>query len=416
MNKSSRREFLKASVTTTAAVLAAPTVFAAGSAKLKVGLVGCGGRGTGAALNCCQADPEISIIAMGDLFPDRLASSAQNLEKEAKSQYAVTKDHQYVGWDAYKKVIATDCDIIILATPPAFRAVMLKHAVEAGKHIFMEKPVGVDGSAVKTVFEAYDLAVKKKLCIVAGTQRRHDVAYNAAMKRIHDGALGDIVALYAYWNQGGLWNIPRSEGMTDMEFQLRNWLYYTWLSGDHIVEQHVHNLDVANWAMRSHPVKAVSLGGRQARTDKAYGHIFDHFATEYVYANGVILNSSCRQQENTASRVSEHIVGTKGTSDGNTYIKAAKSWTFAGDRPNPYVEEHRHLIAAIRSGKPINEARQVAESTLTAIMGRMAAYSGQEITWEQALGGVSLMPAKLEFGDLAIPPVAIPGQNNGGTK
>lgn len=405
----SRRDFLVGSAATTAAVMLPSGVFAQGSDKLKVGLVGCGGRGTGAAIDSATADKGVVIHAMADVFQDRIDGCSQTLSGQLKERFNVG-DRKFVGFDAFEKVMKTDCDLVILATPPAFRASHLKAAISANKHVFMEKPVAVDAPGVRSVIESSDLATQKKLAIVTGTQRRHDLAYMEAMKRIHDGQMGDVVACYAYWNQGGLWMNVRQPAWTDMEWQLRNWLYFTWISGDHIVEQHIHNLDVCNWAMNGHPVKAVSLGGRQVRTDAAYGHIFDHFATEYEYANGVKLLSMCRQIDGTASRVSEHLVGTKGSSNANTVIKGEKPWRWEGDRPNPYMLEHRDLIASIRAGKPLNEGRQVAESTMTAILGRVAAYTGQEVSWDQAIASnVKLAPAKLEFGSVSVPPVAMPG-------
>jgi predicted dehydrogenase len=347
---------------------------------------------------------------MADVFEDRLTGSANYLKDQLKERFQV-ENRRFVGFDAYRSVMEQDLDVVILTAPPGFRPSHFSAAVQAGKHVFMEKPVAVDGPGIREVFEAADAAQSRGLNVVAGTQRRHDVAYRSAMERIHDGALGEIVAAYCYWNQGGLWMNPRKPEWSDMEWQLRNWLYFTWLSGDHIVEQHVHNLDVVNWAMGSHPVKAVGVGGRQVRTDPAYGHIYDHFAIEFEYENGVRLLSMCRQQEGTASRVEEHIVGTKGRSNANTWIQGEQPWRFDGERPNPYVEEHRRLIQALRGGAYINEGRQVAESTLTAILGRMAAYTGQEVTWEQALQSKeSLMPEKLEFGPLPVPAVAMPGK------
>lgn len=397
----------------TTAVLAAPGAFAVtqDSPSLKVGLIGCGGRGTGAAMDSFHAAQGVVLWAMGDVFEDHLKGSADNLKKELKDSFKVTADRSFVGFDAYQKVIASGVDVVILTTPPAFRPVHLAAAVDAGKHVFMEKPVAVDPSGIRSVIESAKKADTKGLNIVAGTQRRHDVAYRECMQKIHDGALGEVVAAYAYWNQGGLWMNPRQEKWSDMEWQLRNWLYFTWLSGDHICEQHIHNMDVINWAMKGHPVKANCLAGRQVRTDPAYGHIFDHFATEYEYANGMKMVSMCRQIDGTASRVAEHIVGTKGSSNANTSIKGENSWRFEGDRPNPYVVEHTHLIEAIRSGKRINEGVQVAESTMTAILGRIAGYTGQEVTWDDAMKlDMNLMPEKLEFGHLGVPPVAMPGQ------
>ncbi len=406
----SRRNFLAKSAGA-AGVLTLPNfAFASGSDVIRVGVIGCGGRGSGAAMDNATANPSVVIWAMGDMFEDRLTGSRNALKKELGQRFRVTDERAFTGFDAYKKVLATEVDVVILTTPPGFRPMQLKAAIDAGKHVFMEKPVAIDAPGIRSVFASADTAASKKLCIVAGTQRRHDVAYREAMRRIHNGAIGDVSACYAYWNQGGLWMHDRKPNWSDMEWQLRNWLYFTWLSGDHIVEQHVHNLDVCNWAMKGHPVRATSLAGRQVRTDPAFGHIFDHFATEYEYANGVKMLSMCRQIDGTANRVSEHIVGTKGTTDGNSVINGETKWRFEGERPNPYVEEHRHLYEAITSGKPINEGRQVAESTLTAIMGRMSAYTGQEVSWDAALNSQeSLVPAKLEMGAVMVPPVAIPG-------
>lgn len=404
-----RREFLATSAAATATLAVPMNVFAHSRAELKVGLIGSGGRGTGAVSDSINADASTVLWAMGDLFQDRLNSSRTHLEGQLKEKFKA-KDRQFVGWDAYQKVIDSGVDIVILTAPPCFRPQHLKAAIEAGKHVFMEKPVATDAPGVRSIIETSELAARKKLCIVAGTQRRHDVAYREAMKRLHDGDMGEVVSMNCYWNQGGLWMVQRKPGMTDMEWQLRNWLYFTWIAGDHIVEQHIHNIDVCNWAIQKTPIKAISLGGRQVRTGADYGHVFDHFATEFEYDNGVKMVSMCRQIDGTASRVSEHIVGSRGYSDGNNFIKGKAIWEFEGDRPNPYVLEHRNLIEAIKGGPYINEGRQVAETTLTAIMGRMAAYTGQEITWDQALKSQqSLMPEKLEFGPLPVPQVAIPG-------
>ncbi len=410
-NDLSRRHFLAGSAATAAALLSPAGVFAQGSNTIKVGVIGCGGRGSGAAVDAANADPGVVIWAMGDLFPDRLASSREALRKNLNDRYQVPDGRAFTGWRAYEGVLGSGVDYVILATPPGFRPMHLKAAIDARKHVFMEKPVATDAPGIREVFAASDRAKERGLNIVAGTQRRHDFAYREAMKRIHEGQMGDVVACYAYWNQGALWSVPKSASMTDMEWQLRNWLYFAWLSGDHIVEQHVHNLDVCNWAMGKHPAKAVSLAGRQVRTEPVFGHIFDHFATEYEYDNGVKLVSMCRQIDNTAGRVSEHLVGTKGTSNGNTYIRGEKAWRWEGDRPNPYMLEHRNLVEAIRGRGYINEGRQVAESTLTAIMGRMAAYTGAEISWDQALESQEkLIPETLGFGPLEVPPVAMPGK------
>lgn len=406
----SRRDFLVTSAAGTAAMMIPKGVFGAGSAQIKVGVMGAGGRGTDACVNALNADPSVVIWAMGDLFPDRLAGSRSNLEKNYGDRVKLG-DRTFTGWGVENKVAATDCDYVILTAPPAFRAAQLRAAVTNGKHVFMEKPVATDAPSIRSIMESSDMAKSKGLNIVAGTQRRHDPAYRECIKRIHDGQMGDVVAMYAYWNQGGLWSVQKTDNMTDMEWQLRNWLYFTWISGDIIVEQHIHNQDVCHWAMGKHPVKAVSLAGRQVRTESVYGHVFDHFATEYEYDNGVKMMSMCRQIDGTASRVSERIVGTKGNSDANSIIRGENPWRYDGQRGNAYVHEHKHLIEAMSGKYYINEGRQVAESTLGAIMGRMAGYTGKEVTWEQALASEeSLLPAKLEFGPCDVPPVAMPGR------
>jgi len=381
---------------------------------LKIGLIGCGGRGSGAIRDSLSADPGVVLHAIGDVFPDRLNGCLDGLKKEMPNRVKVDS-RTFTGLDAYQKVLATDVDVVILATPPGFRPIHFAAAVEAGKHIFMEKPAAVDGPGVRAVIAAAQKAKAKNLTVVAGTQRRADLAYMEAMKRIHDGEMGDIVQLSCYWNQGGLWTASQTPGMSDAEWMIRNWLYFAWSSGDHIVEQHVHNLDVCNWAMNGHPVKAVALGGRQSRTEPIYGHIFDHFATEYEYANGVKMMSYCRQQDGCASNVSERIVGSKGVSNANTSIKGEKNWRFEGDRPNPYVLEHVRLYDSIKKSLGYNEGVQVAESTLTAIMGRMSAYSGEEVTWEKALNSnVVLMPEGFHLGmTIPVPAVAIPGKTKG---
>jgi predicted dehydrogenase len=318
------------------------------------------------------------------------------------------------GFDGYKGLLAvSDINYVISATPPHFRPMHLKAAIEAGKNVFIEKPAAVDGPGVRMLLEAGELARQKGLGIAAGTQRRHLRSYNETIKRIHDGALGELVYGRCYWNGGEIWVIEREPGWSEMEWQLRNWNYFTWLGGDHIVEQHVHNLDIMNWVIGDHPIKATALGGRQARTDKRCGHVYDHFAVEFEYPNGVRMFSQCRQINGCEGKVEEAIVGTKGTSNCKDWIrfKDADPWRFRARDVNPYQQEHQDLIASIRAGQPLNEARAVAESTLTGIMGRESAYSGVSIEWEQALNSTKrLGPEKYEFGDLPFPPVAIPGK------
>jgi predicted dehydrogenase len=414
-----RRTFLK---TTAAGLGVAPALFGAparawaqGRDTIRVGLVGCGGRGTGAARDLVTGADGIEIVAMGDLMHDRLEQSRARLEEAIAASYQVDDLHAFTGFDAYQRVIESDIDLVILATPPGFRPAHLAAAVAAGKHIFTEKPVAVDPVGVRSVIATAELARQKNLAIVAGTQRRHDPRYIEIMKRVHDGAIGEITGGQVYWNQGGLWNFERRAGMSDTEWQIRNWLYFTWISGDHIVEQHIHNLDVANWALGGPPVRANGVGGRQARQDPSYGHIFDHFAIELEYANGARVLSMCRQQDGTARYVGERFTGTRGTaspSDRNPWIRGTAEWQWQqdGEPVNPYVQEHTDLVASIRAGTPLNEGRQVAESTLTAILAREAAYTGQDITWDEIMASnLDLTPGNIAFGPMPFPPVAQPG-------
>lgn len=416
----SRRAFVQASAAVAAAGMALPHELRATPGRadtIRVGVIGCGGRGTGAAIDCLRADADVALVAMGDLFPDRLARARENLARRAAenpefaAKYQVTEDRSFTGFDAYQKVLATDIDLVILATPPGFRPVHLAAAVAAGKHIFTEKPVAVDPVGVRSVIASAELARSKGLALVAGTQRRHDPAYRATIARIHDGQIGQLVSGQVYWNQGGLWNAARQEGWSDAEWQIRNWLYFSWLSGDHIVEQHIHNLDVANWVMGGHPVRAVGVGGRQWRTGAEYGHIFDHFAVDFEYPNGARVLSMCRQIDGSTNHVGERFAGTRGTSDARTTIEGVNPFKYEGPTPNPYVQEHVDLLASIRAGTPLNEGRQVAESTLTAIMGREAAYTGQAIAWDDLMNcDQNLTPPAVDFGVMPVPPVAMPGK------
>jgi predicted dehydrogenase len=411
-----RRDFIKSS---TAALAAAPlavatSAHAAGSDAVRVGLIGCGGRGTGAAHNALEASAQVRIVALGDVFADRLEACRVRLGATGE-RGTVDEQRCHVGFDAFRGVIADDVDMVILATPPHFRPAHFTAAVEAGKHVFMEKPVAVDPTGVRAVLDAAEVAEVKGLSVVAGTQRRHEWSYQGAMKRILTGRLGRIVSARCYWNMGGLWMNPPRDEWSDMEWQLRNWLYFTWLSGDHIVEQHVHNLDVINWALGAHPIRAMGMGGRQVRTHPDYGHIYDHFAIEYEYPDHVHLTSMCRQIDGCANRVEEVFVGTMGyavTRPGYAVVEGTHPWRFDTEDCNPYVQEQRDLIKGfVETGRRYNEARAVAESTLTAIMGRMSAYTGKEVTWEEALNStLDLSPPVYEFTDLPVPPVAMPGQ------
>lgn len=418
----SRRDFLKTTAVAAGAAVATqlslPTVHAAGSDVIKVGVIGCGGRGSGAAHDVLHSAKGVTIHALGDVFDfqvngtrKQLQSTAGRDEIKQMGNAVDVEGRCFSGLDAYKQVIDSGANYIILATSPGFRPIHLQAAVAAGKNIFTEKPVGVDGPGIRKVLEAYEEAQKKGLHIAAGTQRRHQLPYIETLKRIHDGAIGDLVGGQFYWMQGILWaRDPRPEMKSDVAKQIWNWYNYTWLCGDHIVEQHVHNLDVMNWAFGTHPESAVGMGFR-TRTDPRFGHIYDFFAIDYKYPKGVHTQSMCRQISNCASEVGEHLVGTKGMCHVNAYSINGKRVT-RNNGKNPYVQEHTDLIESIRSQKPLNELKQVAESTLTAIMGRMSAYTGKEVSWKQALDSqLDTMPANLTL-DMSLPetPLAIPGK------
>jgi predicted dehydrogenase len=415
--KLTRRDFVKTSAAM-AAALATGTerMFAAGSDKIRVGLIGCGGRGKDAVKDCINAAKGVELVAMGDLFKDRMDKSLEELKKDFAANIKVTSNTSFVGFDAYQKVIASGIDMVILAGPPHFRPPHLKAAIEAGKHVFMEKPAGVDPAGIRSLIASSELAEQKKLAIVAGTQRRHQAHYVEIMKRIQNGDIGEIVAAQCYWNGGdmlGYWKWYEKEpAMSSMEWQCRNWPWFTWLSGDHIVEQHVHNLDIISWAIGSHPVQCMGMGGRQVRT---LGNIYDHFAVEFEYPKGVRVLSMCRQITGCTDSVSERLVGTKGSSYTDSsigYIEGPKAYKYDGPNPNPYVQEHADLINSIREGKPLNEGRNVAQSTMSAIMGRMSAYTGRALKWDWAMNAskLDLTPPRYEFGDLPVPPVAVPGK------
>lgn len=424
-----RREFLKTGTVAAGALAAGATlavprgVYAAGSDRMRIGLIGCGGRGTGAALDSMKAHPRNQIVAMGDLFADvipekraRLAAAANEGKEIKPEQFAVTDDKCFSGFDAYKKVIDEGgIDMIVEAAPPGFRPHIFQYAVDKDKHVFFEKPCAVDPAGVRKVLAAAEQAQKKGLGVCSGTVFRHQTTHRDAIKQIHDGIIGDIVAGFSYYNVGYLWHKPRKPEWSDTENQIRNWLYYTWLAGDHIVEQAIHRIDIQNWIMQGPPKSAYGMGGRQARTDSAYGHIYDHFTIEYVYPgkNGedVRVVHQCRQQDNTDARITEYYVGTRGTiepSKGPISDKRIRPESL-GDA---YVREHADLARSIEEGKPMNEGRQIAETTLAGIMGRMSAYTGKLVTWEDAMNSqLDLWPKQtLTFGPMEVPPVAIPGK------
>jgi len=391
---------------------------AAGSDVLRVGLIGCGGRGTGAAAQALNADPHVKLTAVGDTFADRVQGSLAQLHKQADiaDKLDVPPERQFAGFDAYQQVIDSGVDVVLLATPPHFRPAHLEAAVKAGKHIFCEKPVAVDAPGVRRVLTTCEEAESKGLSIVSGLCWRYDKAVRETMGRVLDGEIGDIVAIQETYNAGGLWHVPHKPEWSDMEWQIRNWLYFTWLSGDHNVEQHVHSLDKAAWALHEQPpVRAVGLGGRQVRTDPKFGHIFDHHAVVYEYDNGVRVFAYCRQQDGCANEVSDIIMGTEGrvsVLENKLWDRKGNlKWRYRGRKPSMYQVEHDELFASIRSGKPINNGLYMARSTMLAILGRMVTYTGQSITWDAAMNSEEVLgPSDYQWGSVEVPPVAMPGQ------
>ena len=385
---------------------------------LKVGLIGCGGRGTGAAVQALQADPDAVLTAMGDVFEDRLNESYQELIREAKDKVKVSNQNKFVGFDAYLKVIQSGVDVVLLTTPPAFRPDHLIAAVDAGKHVFCEKPVAVDAPGVRKVLAAAKKAQEKKLSLVSGFCLRYDSGNRAIFGKILNGDIGEIKAVSTFRNGGELWYKPRQQSWSNMTNQMRNWYYYNWLSGDFIVEMTVHSLDMMSWAMGDKmPLQATGTGGRQVRVEDKYGNIYDHFAVEYEYPNGVKGFHFARQQEKTSSRNTVEVLGTGGTALINVgrdqEIKGKIPWKYTGPKNDMYQTEHDELFASIRNGKPMNDGEWMANSTMIAILGRMVAYTGQTITWEQALNSNEVLGPK--SGDYSWdlnwegPPIAKPG-------
>ena len=419
----SRREFLKTSPLVSAGALVAaaslaPAVYASGDDTLRVGLIGCGGRGTGAASQALNADMRVKLTAMGDAFADRLQLSLKSLQEDrsVESKIDVPPERQFVGFDAYKQVLESGVDVVLLTSPPHFRPLHLKAAIDAGKHVFAEKPCAVDTPGVHSVLRTCEEARRKRLSVVSGLCLRYHAPYREGIRRIHDGAIGDVRTMIANDYRGPIWIKPREQDWTDMHWQMRNWYYFTWLSGDFNVEQHVHNLDVCAWAMGDqYPVKAVGMGGREVRKGPEYGNIYDHHGVVYEYANGARLVSNTRQMQGCKNEISVTILGNRGTAllterQQGVRITSDDTWVYRENAKNLYQVEHDELFAGIRSGNPINNGEYMAKSSLLAIMGRMATYTGQEITWDMAWKSKEdLTPARYEWGEIPTPPIAVPG-------
>ena len=436
----SRRDFIKQTTLAAGSLIAMPIVSRAEffhtsvDDTIKIALIGCGGRGTGAALQALLTKQNEKLVAMADVFRDRLDDCYTNLIADdlteingvagsVKNKVTVTEATKFVGFDGYLKAMAL-ADVVILTTPPGFRPLHFEEAVKQGKHIFMEKPVATDPAGIKRVLDAAQIAKQKKLNVVVGLQRHYQNSYRALYGKLKEGMIGDITSAQVWWNSEGVWMNPRKAGQTEMEYQLRNWYYFNWICGDHIVEQHIHNIDVMNWFKGEFPIKAQGMGGREVRKGKEYGEIFDHHYVEFQYADGSILNSQCRHIKGTMSKVDEQIVGTKGTiycgAMNITDRKGKVVFQYDKEKENnPYQTEHDELFAAIAKREyKFADAEHGAKSTMTSILGRLATYSGQVIEFDKALNsGLSLQPATYAW-DADMPlkpdangyyPVAVPG-------
>ncbi len=415
MTKIKRRDFVNKTLIAGSGIMASPFIAQAGfhhsvDDAIKVALVGCGGRGTGAAVQALSTKQNVKLVAVADAFKDRLDKSLSSIiEKVGKDKVMVGDDAKFVGFDGYKSAIPM-ADVVILTTPPGFRPMHFEEAVKQNKQIFMEKPLATDGPGIRKILETAKEAKAKKLNVVVGLQRHYQDKYIQMMDRVHGGKIGDIVAAQAYWNGAGVWVRPREANQTEMEYQMRNWYYFNWLCGDHIVEQHIHNLDVINWVKQGYPVSAQGMGGREVRNGMDHGEIFDHHFVEFTYADGCVMSSQCRHIKNCWNKVSESITGTKGRADfGAGSITSYKGKSIyqhdSLDDPNPYQVEHDLLFDAISKGEyKYADAENGAKSTMTSILGRMATYSGKMVKWDDAINSeVDIMPKKYAWD--ANPPV-----------
>ena len=419
--KNTRRDFVKQTGLTASGLILAPWVANAFAGQslvndtIKVALIGCGGRGTGAISQALSTKENIELVAMADVFRDRLDDCYTNLMKSRDKDTSikavpinkkvnVPEERKFTGFDGYKKAMEL-ADVVILTTPPGFRPMHFEEAVAQGKQIFMEKPVATDPAGIQRVLNAAKIAKQKKLNVVVGLQRHYQNSYRALLKRIEDGQIGDVVSASCWWNNDGVWVKPRKEGQTEMDYQLRNWYYFNWICGDHITEQHIHNIDVINWVKKGYPVRARGTGGREVRKGKDYGEIFDHHIVEFEYADGTILNSQCRHIPGTWAKVDELVIGTKG----KVHFDEAKIFDSKGNiqyafdkktkENNPYQTEHDELWATVAAGEyKYADAENGAYSTMTSILGRMATYSGQVIEWDKAINsGIDIAPSRFAW-------------------
>ncbi len=413
-----RRNFIKQTSITAGGVALATSIarsaYAAGSDEIRLALIGCGGRGTGATDNIMQTKGNVKLIAVADPFEDKAKTAINQLEKKHKkdNRVDVKPENIFTGLDGYKRAIDTDCDLVIIATPPGFKPQQFDYAVQKGKHVFMEKPVASDAVGVRRVLKAVEMSKAKNLMVGIGLQRRHEPRYMETIQRIHDGAIGDVICQRVYWNGGGIWHRPRKEGMTEMAYQTNNWYHFTWLSGDQICEQHIHNLDVGCWVKGAFPVECNGMGGGEQRMggDRRLSQIFDHTFCEYTFADGSKMFSQGRHLEGGWSNVSEFAHGTNGSADPSGEIFGPNAWKYSGSKLNGHQQEQHDLIESLMAGKIYNEGEYGAYSTFTAILGREACYSGKVVKWDELLAkGRDLCPGIDEY-TIDTPPPTMPDE------
>jgi len=414
-NDSSRRQFLKntSAVAAGAAILGASarTVHAAGTDVIRFVVIGCGGRGTGAAQQIMETKGNVKLVAVHDAFDRNANGMLKSLGGRYKDKIDVPQDRVFSGLDGYKKAIDTDCDLVVIATPPGFKPQQFEYAVNKGRHIFMEKPVASDAPGVRRVLDSVEESKKKNLMVAIGLQRRHEPCYMETIKRIHDGAIGDVIAQRVYWNGGGIWYRNREEGQSEMAFQTNNWYHFNWLSGDQICEQHIHNLDVGCWVKNAYPIECNGMGGREMRMDgdATKSQIFDHTACEFTFADGSKMFSQGRHLAGSWNQVDEFAHGTKGNAKPSGTIEGPNAWAFKGKSPNGHQQEQHDLIEALMAGDIYNEGEYGAKSTFTAILGREACYSGKSIKWDDLLAkGRNLAPGIDDYTLDSLPPT-VPG-------
>ena len=398
-NGDTRRKFLKKTGKVTAAGAAASvmvpgklawsrTANVGGSDTVKIGLVGCGGRGTQAAKQAMNTEGNVELVAVGDVFENRLEQCLEGCNEKHPTKVRVNGDTKFVGLDAYKRVLDSGIDMVLLVTPPGFRPLHFESAIDAGKHVFMEKPVAVDAPGIRRILKSNTIAVQNNLAVAVGLQRRHERAYQETMEQLQDKVIGDIMVSRVYWNGNTPWTVNRKPNMTELQYQMRNWYFFNWMCGDHIVEQHIHNLDVINWLMDDFPVKAQGQGGRLLRDGKTQGQIYDHHMVEYTYANGHKMISQCRHMPECFNSVGEHVHGTKGHANvgrGKIFASNGELLFKAKGSRGGHQQEHHDLFADFRNGIMAAEGEDGAKSTMTAILGRLATYTGREIKWEDAI-------------------------------